>query len=190
MNLEEKALKFATEAHGRFKEKRKFTGEDYIVHPIAVVELVKQYTNKETVIAAAYLHDYLESLFPHDYDFGCKVLEDNFSQEVSSLVYELSNTYSRYFISELNRTERKILENHRLQKASSDAKLIKLCDIYDNCSHLPAKESKDFDFTKLYIREKLEQIEYLSSKNDNEVFKKAWNNTYNLLKRKSYDFQD
>ena len=42
MTLIDKALKFSTAAHAAVNQKRKYTGEDYIVHPIAVSNLVKE----------------------------------------------------------------------------------------------------------------------------------------------------
>ena len=42
-NLFDKAVKFATVAHG--DQKRKYTDDPYIVHPLAVAELVKSTEN-------------------------------------------------------------------------------------------------------------------------------------------------
>jgi len=40
MNLEDRALAFARAAHG--EQKRKYTGNPYIEHPIRVAQLVKE----------------------------------------------------------------------------------------------------------------------------------------------------
>lgn len=42
MDLTQKARRFATQAHESCKQKRKFTGEPYIIHPAAVVALLQQ----------------------------------------------------------------------------------------------------------------------------------------------------
>jgi (p)ppGpp synthase/HD superfamily hydrolase len=49
---------FANKAHG--DQKRRYTPDKYVVHPIRVMELCKEYTNDVTVLAAALLHDVLE----------------------------------------------------------------------------------------------------------------------------------
>ena len=56
--LIERAQEFAALKHAT--QKRKFTGEPYIVHPLAVGELVASIGAPETVVAAAILHDTLE----------------------------------------------------------------------------------------------------------------------------------
>lgn len=58
--LEKKALQFAKKAHtGQF---RKYTGEPYIVHPVEVANLVRDYahTCHESMYCAALLHDTVE----------------------------------------------------------------------------------------------------------------------------------
>lgn len=40
-DLESRALAFATAAHASIDQRRKYTGESYIVHPIAVAEVVR-----------------------------------------------------------------------------------------------------------------------------------------------------
>ena len=58
MEIVEKAIKYATEAHG--DQKRKYTGEPYITHPIAVMEIVKTVAHTKEMLAAAVLHDVIE----------------------------------------------------------------------------------------------------------------------------------
>ena len=47
----DEVLKFATKAHS--SQKRKYTGEPYIVHPIAVSEIVKTVPHTDEMVAAA-----------------------------------------------------------------------------------------------------------------------------------------
>jgi (p)ppGpp synthase/HD superfamily hydrolase len=49
---------FADRAHGQ--QTRRYTPERYIVHPVRVMELCREYTPDEAVLAAALLHDVLE----------------------------------------------------------------------------------------------------------------------------------
>ena len=53
--LVKRALAFATLAHG--DQKRKYTGDMYIVHPIEVMEIVKTVPHDDAMLAAALLHD-------------------------------------------------------------------------------------------------------------------------------------
>ena len=60
------ALEFATEMHEG--QVRKYTGEEYIMHPIAVADLVEEYLDEQeepeefvmAAIAIALLHDTVE----------------------------------------------------------------------------------------------------------------------------------
>lgn len=46
---------FADKAHG--EQMRKYTPERYIVHPVRVMKICREYTDDITVLAAALLHD-------------------------------------------------------------------------------------------------------------------------------------
>ena len=54
------ALCFAAGAHGAIGQRRKYTGEPYIQHPMAVADIVRHVTDDPGMIAAAYLHDVVE----------------------------------------------------------------------------------------------------------------------------------
>ena len=47
----DEVLKFATKAHG--DQKRKYTGDPYIVHPIAVAEIVKTVPHTDAMHGSA-----------------------------------------------------------------------------------------------------------------------------------------
>ena len=53
-----KVAEFADRAHG--DQMRKYTPARYIVHPLRVMETVREYSQDEAVLAAAILHDVLE----------------------------------------------------------------------------------------------------------------------------------
>src|SRR5688572_2066454 len=59
-DLESRARGFAERAHAAIGQRRKYTGEPYIVHPIAVAELVRSVPHTPEMIAAALLHDVVE----------------------------------------------------------------------------------------------------------------------------------
>jgi len=47
LTIVDKARYFATAAHAAVGQKRKYSDDDYIVHPIRVANLVKQYGGTE-----------------------------------------------------------------------------------------------------------------------------------------------
>lgn len=54
------AQDFATRHHAAVKQVRKYTGLPYIVHPAAVVEIVRSVHHTPEMLAAAWLHDTVE----------------------------------------------------------------------------------------------------------------------------------
>lgn len=47
------ALAFATYHHSAIEQKRKYTGDDYIVHPIAVMEIVRSVPHTVSMLKAS-----------------------------------------------------------------------------------------------------------------------------------------
>jgi (p)ppGpp synthase/HD superfamily hydrolase len=79
--LERRALEFAIAAHASIDQRRKYTGEPYIVHPIAVAALVRSVPHTPEIIAAAYLHDVVE-----DTPVTIEEIRAEFGDEVAALV--------------------------------------------------------------------------------------------------------
>lgn len=77
--LAERARRYATKAHAAIDQRRKYTDDPYIVHPQAVMELVRSVPHTEEMLAAAWLHDTVEdtptTLGDIDSHFGPKVAE-------------------------------------------------------------------------------------------------------------------
>ena len=170
------ALKIATEAHGSINQKRK-TGEDYITHPVAVMEIVASVSDDPDMLAAALLHDVIEDVYPKNGMYNIGWLTELFGSRVASLVIELTNEYTKEKYPHLNRKKRKELENHRVQGTSADGKTIKLADILHNCR---GDQPKMGGFLEMYRREKLEQLGVLHGGNS-ILFAKA---TYLLINGK------
>ena len=57
-NICYRAYGFAACAHK--EQKRKYTGEPYIIHPVAVANMVSDYEGSDNAISAALMHDVLE----------------------------------------------------------------------------------------------------------------------------------
>ena len=55
-----RAREFATQAHRRIDQRRKYSKQAYEVHLKAVADLVASVTDDQEMIAAAWLHDTVE----------------------------------------------------------------------------------------------------------------------------------
>jgi (p)ppGpp synthase/HD superfamily hydrolase len=145
----ERALLFAAEAHGN--QRRKYTGEKYIVHPIRVAAMVRQSGASEAAVAAALLHDVLE-----DTSITYSQLVVEFGEHIARLVAQLTAP------AEGNRTTRKAAYAEQLRLADAEAQTIKVCDIIDNAASLVGH---DPEFALLYFPEKLAQLKVLTQAN-------------------------
>lgn len=147
---EGKARRFAEAAHAGIDQRRKYTGEPYITHPAAVVELVRSAPHTETMIIAAWLHDTVE-----DTAVTLDDVEREFGSEVAVLVEHLTDV-SRP--ADGNRKTRKAIDRDHMAKASAMAKTIKLADLIDNMQSIV---ERDPDFAKVYLTEKALLLEVL-----------------------------
>lgn len=142
MNLVTKAREFAQAAHRKKDHRRKYSGEPYEVHLIAVAALVASVTQDEPTIAAAYLHDVVE-----DTDVTLDEVEAAFGPDVAELVENLTDI-SRP--TDGNRAQRKALDREHLARARPEAKTVKLADIIHNANDIA---QHDAGFGRVYIRE-------------------------------------
>jgi guanosine-3',5'-bis(diphosphate) 3'-pyrophosphohydrolase len=142
---------FADRAHG--EQKRKYTPERYIVHPVRVMQICEQYMHSLPVLAAALLHDVLE-----DTPVSKKEIEAFLSERMSHadairtvhLVVELTDVYIKANYPQWNRRKRKQQEVNRMAKTSAEAQTIKYADIIDNCREIVAH---DPDFARVFLSE-------------------------------------
>lgn len=142
------ALEFATRMHdGEFRK----NGTPYISHPIKVAEYVSKFKNsseKDILVAAAYLHDVLENTNATYYDIVYL-----FGAQVASIVLEL--TTDEDLKKEIGKE--RYLEI-KMKNMSSWALVIKLCDRLDNVSDLKISNE---EFRNRYSKETIEIIDYL-----------------------------
>ena len=137
------AFEFAVQAHGF--QKRKYTNEPYIAHPIRVAQMVAdtlQYRHDEDVIIAALLHDTVE-----DTSVTLEQIGEHFNWRVAGFVRELTDEP----LSTGNRKQRKSMDNSRLMGASGAAQTIKCADTIDNTDSIV---DNDPGFGPRYIEEK------------------------------------
>lgn len=125
VELIERVYKFASEAH---KGSRRYTGEDYIMHPLAVAKIVvSEFGLGSTSICAALLHDVLEYT-----DYTLEDIEDSFGPKIAGIVEGITKISGGIF-GEKSKSQG---ENFRklLLSMSSDFRviLVKMAERLDN----------------------------------------------------------
>ena len=120
--LRKNCLEFAMRAHEG--QVRKYTGDDYIVHPIAVAEMVERHGGSEDQVCAALLHDVVEYT-----SYTLADINANFGHNIATLVQWMTDTSKP---SDGNRRIRKGIDAKRLAEAPAEAQFIKLADMIDN----------------------------------------------------------
>ena len=143
-----RAEKFAYSAHA--SQKRKYTGDPYIVHPKAVAALVESVNGTDEQIAAAWLHDTVE-----DTGATIETIGEMFGVAIALLVEQLTDVSKP---SDGNRAARKAIDLAHTAKCSPEAATIKLADLIDN-SHSIIE--RDPSFAKVYLGEKKRLLEIL-----------------------------
>ena len=151
-------LHFAALAHQG--QTRKYTGEPYIVHPIAVSAKVKEIGGSMEMQAAAYLHDVLEDTDVSVDELGqflfCTVAVKDSAEDILDMVIDLTDEFEKVKYPDLNRKTRKAKEADRLSRASADAQTVKYCDLFDNTISIT---ECDPNFSKVYLKEKAVLLE-------------------------------
>ena len=136
------ALALAIRAHEG--QRRKYTLEPYVEHPVAVAEQIIDVFPDINAICAALLHDVVE-----DTDMTLEEISaSGLGEPVASLVSDLTDV-SRP--EDGNRAHRKRLDREHLAKADPRAKLVKLADLMDNTLSITANDPK---FAVTYLAEK------------------------------------
>lgn len=136
-----RAFSFAFHAHEG--QSRKYDGQPYIVHPVAVAKMVEEVGGTKEMIAAALLHDVVE-----DTPATLEDIRDEFGSAVANLVYWLTDV-SRP--SDGNRKKRKAMDRAHIASAPAQAKTVKLADLIDNGVSIL---KHDKDFSRVFFREK------------------------------------
>lgn len=157
MGIINDARRFAHKAHAR--QKRKYTGEPYIVHPAEVAMLVSGVPDRtDAMVAAAWLHDTVE-----DCGVSLEEVQDRFGAEVAALVEMLTDA-SRP--EDGNRAARKRIDLEHTAAASPQAKTIKLADLISNTRSIVEHDPK---FAAVYLAEKRALLEVLHA-GDSRLF--------------------
>lgn len=146
--IEQYAIRLAVKAH--HGQKRKYTGEPYIVHPLIVANLVSKVPHTPQMIAAALLHDVIE-----DTEVTFDDIDRLFGSYVTNLVWMLTDVSKP---EDGNRATRKEIDRKHLAKASPEAQTIKLADLIDNTRDIHLYDPK---FSVVYLKECCALLEVL-----------------------------
>jgi (p)ppGpp synthase/HD superfamily hydrolase len=159
----EKIRDFADQAHG--DQLRKYTPERYIVHPVRVMQRLKEITSDTTILASALLHDVLEDT-PTTADdirqFLTPLIGKEPAEKTTRLVLELTDIYVKSVYPRLNRRERKQKETQRMANVSAEAQTVKYADILDNSLEIV---HQDVDFAPVYLKESRQLIQAMTKGN-------------------------
>ena len=152
MDVVQKAQVFAIAAHAAVQQKRKYTGEPYIVHPAEVASIVASVEGSTPdMVAAAWLHDVVE-------DTGCTITDIHlaFGADIAALVGWLTDVSKP---EDGNRAKRKAIDREHTAQAPAEAQTIKLADLISNSKSIMAH---DPDFAVTYLAEKKLLLEVLT----------------------------
>ena len=170
-NIIERALMFAAIAHSGQTRKGE-PDKPYIVHPIAVAQILMEYGADNNVIAAGYLHDVVE-----DTNFSIKDIKKHFGDDIADLV-ECATEPDKSKSWE----ERKIHTINTIRELSLRKKLVIIADKINNAENLKRtfdkKGFKDFSNFKRgeekqewYYRNVYESL-YANEDKDNILLKR------------------
>lgn len=168
--LLENVRAFAERAHG--DQKRKYSHEPYMVHPIQVMETLRDYTDDVFILAAALLHDVLEDTGVTKDEirqFLGGIMSDADADRTVQLVTDLTDVYTKKNYPQLNRRTRKSKEISRLAATHEDVQLIKYADVMDNAKNI---FFHDPDFSTVYLHEAKNLLERMR-KGNAELFDKC-----------------
>jgi len=138
-----KALEFSIEAH---KEQFRKSGEPYIVHPILVSAITAYFSNDESMVIAALLHDVVE-----DTDITLETISDEFGKDVAHIVDGLTKIIEirEHELAPSSSDNSKLLSSaltfRKMLVASIDdvrVLVVKLCDRIHNMLTLDALKSE------------------------------------------------
>ena len=162
MDIITKAKVFATAAHAAVGQKRKYSGDDYIVHPARVASNVSYWGGTDNQIAAAWLHDVVE-----DTHVTINVIRNVFGDAVADIVDGLTDVSVS---SDGNRKTRKAIDRQHSANASADAQFVKCADIIDNSADIGAN---DPNFARVYKQEMMSLLDVMDKVKNTPIYHAA-----------------
>lgn len=119
-----KSMLIAQTAHKAINQKRKYSGADYIMHPLEVYNILSLHTTNEIILSVGLLHDVVE-----DTEITLDFISQNVSPEVA-YVLEMVTDISKP--EDGNRETRKAIDREHYKTADYRGKMVKLADIISN----------------------------------------------------------
>jgi (p)ppGpp synthase/HD superfamily hydrolase len=162
MDLQTQAQIFATAAHAAIGQKRKYSGDDYIVHPARVASIVMRHGGTDEMVAAAWLHDTVE-----DTDVTPILITKMFGVDVADIVEGLTDIS---LPEDGNRAKRKSIDRMHSANASTEAQFVKCADIVDNSWDIA---ENDLSFAKVYKSEVFLLLHALTKVKHTEIWEQA-----------------
>jgi (p)ppGpp synthase/HD superfamily hydrolase len=137
-------------------QRRKYTGEPYMVHPRAVAAIVEDAGGDEAQVAAALLHDTVE-----DTEVTNDEVREVFGDDVAELVFWVTKVGTK---AHGNRKVRKALDREHYAQGPARAQTIKLADVIDNSSTVA---DMDPGFARVYLQELKDLVDVLKAGDKN-----------------------
>ena len=156
------AKMFATAAHAAIGQKRKYSGDDYIVHPARVASIVMRHGGTDEMVAAAWLHDTVE-----DTDVTPILITKMFGVDVADIVEGLTDIS---LPDDGNRAKRKSIDRMHSANASTEAQFVKCADIIDNSWDIA---ENDLSFAKVYKSEVFLLLNAMTKVKHTEIWDQA-----------------
>ena len=144
------ALMLAIKAHDG--QRRKYTGEPYSTHPIAVSKIVETVDHTPEMVMAALLHDVVE-----DTDVTFREIREQFGTKVAELVHYCTNVSDKV---DGNRAFRKKMDADHFALGPADSQTIKVADLIHNSLSIIPYDQKFFH--KAYKHEKQYLLDILT----------------------------
>lgn len=146
-------------------QKRKYTDDPYIVHPVNVMMATSiVFPDRYDLHKVAVLHDVIEDT-PATYNEVLAMCGDLIAKQVIML----TDFFTKENFPNMNRAERKMAEARRLSDCPGEIQTIKLLDMIDNTRSI-MRYGKGF--ADVYLKEKRQLVEMLTAGNE-EVRQKA-----------------
>lgn len=159
---------------GHKDQKRKYTGEPYVLHPIAVAKYLESKGHfREEVIFAALFHDLVDDTSVTNDD-----IKRDWGEEVATLVEMLTDVSSS---SDGNRERRKAIDRQHLSEANWEAQSIKCGDLINNAIDIVANDTK---FAKLYLHEMSLTLAALT-----KARRDVWHEAYEVWRIKTMEME-
>jgi (p)ppGpp synthase/HD superfamily hydrolase len=148
-NLWDRAVDFAIRGHG--DQKRKYTGDPYVLHPLEVSRILRHHGLPDAVMIAGLFHDLVE-----DTTVTLQDISREFFPWVAELVSQVTDVAKP---EDGNRAARMQINLDHLAKTDYYGAAIKLADLISNTRNII---EHDKGFAKTYLPEKRKTLEVLT----------------------------